>query len=343
MKEEKEEVEKSNLKYIWIVLAFVLFLGILAFNLSNKEEPTCGDGTAYGFCSEIQPYYCEEGILVEKASICGCGNLVLSGNSCVSELQTNPKQIELPYILRGEKNSLSFTVYQGIYDYVSRISRSIVYGENETPSRADFKLKSIDEKEQRKLLLPLVIKIQNLTNNKKDQVRIAVSLVQSIPYGFSNKTTSLFGQEINYSRYPYEVLYEGEGICGEKSALLSFILREMDYGVVFFYHSQENHESIGIKCLEKESLGGTGYCFIETTGPSIITDSGIEYVGGITLESQPEVILISEGNSIGKRWYEYGDAELLNKLREGRVLLFPKTRLNKLKEKYGLIEEYYLD
>ena len=90
----------------------------------------------------------------------------------------------------------------------------------------------------------------------------------------------------------------------------------------------------------ENSLDKTGYCFIETTGPSIITDNSIEYVGGITLESDPEVFFISDGISLGNDLYEYGDAEDMIKIRNGEFLLFKESKLQKLKEKYGLVEEY---
>ena len=164
--------------------------------------------------------------------------------------------------------------------------------------------------------------------------------MQHIPYGFSEKTIFLGSNSVNYSRYPYEVLYENQGICGEKSALLSFLLREMGYEIVFFYHALENHESLGIRCPVKNSLDGTGYCFIETTAPSIITDNSIEYVGGITLESDPEIILISQGNSIGDNWEEYVDANDMKKLRKRRIPFLSDLKLKELKEKYGFVDVY---
>ncbi len=43
----------------------------------------CNDGTHDGVCSFNRPYYCNNGILMEKASVCGCApGLVLSGDIC---------------------------------------------------------------------------------------------------------------------------------------------------------------------------------------------------------------------------------------------------------------------
>jgi len=343
------EVNVLNTKKYIIIILFLLFVLLLVLigNILNKKNPTCGDVTPYEMCSLTKPYFCSDGILIEKASVCDCPDLLTKeGDSCVSAYQTNPRNIALNYILRGEEYEIDFVVYGGMANYLSSLSQVIYYDKGEIPSRADFKLKNIDEEAQRELLLPLVKKIQNITNDREDQFRIAVSIVQNIPFGYSEKIINLGrNRTINYSRYPYEVLYDTGGICGEKSGLLAFILREMGYGVAFFYHAAENHESLGIKCPVEQSLDNTGYCFIETTGPSIITDNSIEYVGGIRLTSKQEVIPISQGTSLPGNLYEYGDADSMAKINEairesGKISILQKLGLNKLRKKYGLVDEY---
>lgn len=342
MKIKKRVVE---FRYFLIILFVVIVLTLIAIDIANKSARilVCNDGTSYDGCSLIKPYYCEEGILIEKASVCGCSELATKlGDTCTSKYQISPKDISLDYVLRGEEGEIDFTVYEGMYNYLSNVSRSIYYSSDEIPSRADFKLKNMDEEEQRELLLPLVIKIQEITGDKNDQLRIAISLVQNIDYSFSDKTTSFVGNEINYSRYGYEVLYDGQGICGEKSALLAFLLREIGYSVSLFYYTQENHEALGIGCPISKSFDDTGYCFIETTGPAILSDDSIEYIGGITLDSEPQIMILSEGDSLGKDLYEYKDARTMKWLRQGKFVLFRNSKLEKLQEKYGLVEEYYV-
>ncbi len=337
-------MKKRWMIFIALVIILMIFIGDYFLNISGlwKQEPTtCGDETLFGACSLNKPYFCENGILVEKASECSCPEILIQEEeSCISQYQTTPKDIILNYILRGEEKQIDFIVYEGMANYLSNLPVSIHYAEGEQPSRVDFKLQNINEEEQKELLLPLVIDIQNLDNSKIEQMRIAVSLVQNIPYSASDKTITLLGNiETNYSRYPYEVLYDEAGICGEKTELLLFLLKEIGYEVAFFHHAFENHESVGIKCPEKYSMAETGYCFVETTAPVIISDDKIEYVNGLTLGSVPEVYPISEGISLPKRIYEYGDADNLEKLRQGK---FTFAKIENLKEKYGLIEEYYV-
>jgi len=335
-----EFLKKHSTILILILFVLCLVASFSIFKVFNKI-PTCGDGTVYDECLSRQPYFCENGILVEKASVCGCSNFtVMRDDSCFSKYQTNPKNVPLKYVLRGEEKKINFIVYKGMDSYLSKLSRSIYYSGEDKPSRADFKLKNINEQEQRELLLPLLTEIQNIAETEEDQMRIAVSLVQNIPFGQSEEVVTSYGQKINYSRYPYEVLYDNEGVCGEKSELLAFLLREMGYGIVFFYHQSENHESIGIKCPLKYSLDKTGYCFVETTGPSIITDNEIEYNGVGKLYSKSEVIFISEGNSLESNLYEYNDAKRLIGLRDNGASMFSLNKLKKLEEKYGLGEVY---
>ena len=341
------EIEKKvKFRYFLIILFVVMALTLIAIYVAYQSNKIsiCNDGTFYNTCSSIKPYYCEEGVLVEKASICGCRELTTESKiAYMTKYQTNPTSMSLDYIIRGEKGEINFTVYEGMYDYLLNVPRSIDYSPEEIPSRADFKLKNMDEEEQRELLLPLVVKIQEITDDKNDQMRIAISLVQNIDYGFSNKTDSFLGKKINHSRYGYEVLYDGQGICGEKSTLLAFLLREMDYRVSLFYYAEENHEALGIACPISKSFDNTGYCFIETTGPAILSDGSIEYVGGITLDSEPQIMVLSEGNSLGRNLYEYKDAEIMRSLRQGKFILFRNSKLKNLQEKYGLIEKYYVE
>ncbi len=325
------------------LLFFILVLFLITFISAGlfQKQKVCGDGTIEGNCSVNQPYFCSEQILTEKASICGCPNLTdIEEDFCISSYQTNPKEISLEYILKGKKNNISFTVYKGLTDYLFNLSDFIIYSNEQEPSRIDFKLRNINEENQKVLLVPLVVKIQNLADSKEDQARIAISLVQNIAFGGSDKLITLENNSVNYSRYPYEVLYDQKGICASKSELMVFLLREIGYETVFFYYKSENHDSVGIKCPEEYGLLNTSYCFVETTSPSIITDYENVYLGGVKLTSYPEIMNISKGNSL-EYMYEYKDANRLKKIRKGieetgKTNLLRHFKLKQIIKKYGL-------
>ncbi|RLG15020.1 hypothetical protein DRN69_03600 [Candidatus Pacearchaeota archaeon] len=344
--QKTNKIKKRKLIVLAFLIVALVFASFFIFFLNKYNIRSCGDGTLDGSCSSIKPYFCSEGILIEKASLCGCPDIFSqSGDTCISEYQTEPKNITLKYILSGKEKEIEFTVYKGVVDYLSGLPRQIYYRNGEEPLRKDFKLKGINDPIQKEFLLPLVIKIQNIAKDKTEQVRIATSLVQKIPFGNSDKITRFRKNIINYSRYPYEVLYDVKGVCGEKSELLVFLLREMGYGTAFLHYSFENHESVGIKCPFEYSVDETGYCFIETTGPSIITDAEVEYVGIGRLLSKPEIIVISDGDSLDKNLYEYRDAEELIRIRRslenrGKINFFQHKILENLKKKYGLEKVY---
>ncbi len=337
-------IKKRGLKNLIVLIFVLLFLIVIFYFFVVKEEGTliCGDGTFNENCSLRKPYFCLNKTLIEKASVCSCPEILTKkGNLCISKYQTNPKNITLKYILRGEENEIDFVVYEGMVDYISSLPKSIYHQDDEMPLRRDFKLRNINEDEQRELLLPLVTKIQNIVEDKEDQVRIAINIVQNIPYGESEKIIAFGSNQVNYSRYPYEVVYDMQGVCEGKSELLAFLLKEMGYGVVLFYYPLENHEVVGIKCPIEYSLDNTGYCFVETTGASIITDNQGYYIEWGKLSSEPEMILISEGDSLGKNLYEYKDAKDLIKIRKvidekGKINFFQRKKLEYLREKYGL-------
>ncbi|MEK6760304.1 MAG: hypothetical protein AABX93_00080 [Nanoarchaeota archaeon] len=337
--------------FSFVVIA-LLFIGTMWFLLESPKsvfykDNLCGDGSLENTCSDMKPYFCYNGVLSENAIVCGCDEtLSISGNSCVSELQTESNEVKLKYVLRGKEQEINYFVYGGLTNYLSELPVYINYDGNSTPSRTDFKLRNIDEATQREFLLPLVVEIQNRAHDKEEQARIAISIVQNLNWGFSNKTTIYRETELPYSRHPYEVLYDTQGVCGEKSEVLAFLLREIGYGVVFFYNQDENHESIGIKCPVEKSWHNSRYCFIETTGPSIITDTSINYVGGLDLKSEPEILFISDGDSLNLDMYEYKDAEKLADIKEsvnGDGFFFNPIKFItfwKLERKYGLAKEY---
>ena len=241
--------------------------------------------------------------------------------------------------MRGEKGELNITVYKGMVDYLSKIPRYIESVQN--PTLSDFKLKLINEEQQRELLLPLVEQIENLTKDREDQARIAISLVQNIPFGNSTNVLKFGNLYVEYQRYPYEVLYDDKGICSEKSALLIFLLREIGYGTASLYYNAENHEAVGIECPREYGVDNSSYCFVETTGPSIITDDQTEYFGiSRQLDSVPIVINISRGIILSKNLYEYKDAQNLIEIRKatnenGELNPLQYFEFNNLKNKYG--------
>ena len=351
---EKEGISKHFENFYILGGILIVVLIILAFFLfySPFEEiirvSRCGDGTFEGYCSLKKPFFCFEGVLSEDASSCGCPDSFRFNNgSCVTDYVVSEEPKMLNYHFGGVGGEIPMDFYPDVSEYLSSLPRVRVYLEGETPRRDDFKLDKINDPIQKDFLMPLVMRIQNYApNSKDDQARIAISLVQNIPYNESEFVEVLgFKSGLRLSRYPYEVIGESGGSCEGKAELLSFLLREMGFGVALFYYGPENHEALGIKCPLEESYMETGYCFVETTMPSPISYSEGKYfgIGGTgKLMSEPEILLISEGISLGEGLEEYEDADSLEKLvdkidKSGKLNLIDKKKMDDLREKYGLI------
>ena len=232
---------------------------------------------------------------------------------------TNPKTVNYEYVLRGTHSQISYIVYGGMNSYLKGQPRYITYrGDQPQPTDIDFIMRNLDNEEQQYLLDPLVKKIQDITPNKNDQARIAISLVQNINYDID----SLRSGEIK-EKYPYEVLYTGCGVCSEKSELLAYLLRGLGYEVAMFRFKEEKHAAVGIKGPQQYCYRDTGYCFVESTSPSIVTDSSGDYVVGNSttkLTTMPEVLIICNGNSFDGVSEEYNDALTWNTIGTGKVL-----------------------
>lgn len=254
----------------------------------------------------------------------------------VDELLTNPKIVTMSFMYDGNKHNVDYIVYKGFNDYLASLPRTITYY-GDPPTTRDFIIRNIDQEHQKIVLKNLFDFIENFTENKDDQLRIAVSLVQNIPYDYIGAETGLFT-----TKYPYEVVYTQYGLCGEKSDLLALILREIGYSVIMFEYEQDDHRAVGIKCPYEYSYNRTGYCFVETTAPCIITDSERDYTDIGELGSY-EIIYICEGLSFESVEIEYNDAIEYNRLidiSEKNGGMLDPSDYNKWKEiadRYGLL------
>jgi len=278
-----------------------------SYNYILKDEKCekiqrCADRTVYGKCSLEKPFYCDNGTLTEKSSLCGCpADEAPQNEKCASIYVLDPSLKSFKYVLRGEKGKINFQLSSGMNNYLSALPR-YYYCTPECPSDRDLELRFIDEAKQKSVLAELADSIKEKTSSRDDQARIAISLVQKIPYD------SASASDLNITeRYPYEVIYDNTGICGEKSRLLVFLLRELGYETALFDYDAEKHMAAAVKCPLEYSHNNTGYCFIESTKPAIITDDQGSYGPAGKLYSAPKIIVISDGDSFNAS-EEYADA-----------------------------------
>jgi hypothetical protein len=256
----------------------------------------------------------------------------------VENLLIEPKTIQLKYTLRGVTSTIPFTVYGGLENYLSTHPNStITYSStSSSPSSSEVSstvhLRYVNERVEKSEVMKLSEAIQKITLNKDDQARIAISLVQNIPYDYD---------QLNYGsfwRYPYEVLYNNAGICSQKSMLLVCLLRNLGFGCALLNFDDQNHEAVGIVAPSQYAYT-QGYAFIEASAPSIITDWHSDYFGNVKLPSSPsEIITISSGQSMNSISEEYNDSQLYRTLINKGLILSAGdyNQWLSLSKKYGL-------
>lgn len=245
-----------------------------------------------------------------------------------SSHETGADARELTYTVRGRTGAVPLTLYGGVYDAMP--DRIVGYVGDDDAARYR---RIIGEQSTRPYLRDIVATIASMTDEPDDRARIAVSLVQEIEYDDARANGTYFGV-----RYPYETLCLGRGVCSDKSVLLAALLRELGFGVALFEFQAENHMAVGVLCPDGYGYRGTGYAFVESTSPSIVTDAGGEYRGTGRLVSAPRVVSVAEGAAFASIETEAKDAAEWNELRGMGSTLdsYHYGRWQELCRKYGL-------
>ena len=221
----------------------------------------------------------------------------------------SPKTTSYSYISKGNHGIISFTTYGGLADHFSKEDHSYYH---------DFEKETIMEllknDNQDEYLQPLIETIKKKSNNPDDQAKIAISLVQYIPYNWN----AYYGVSKGWY-YPYETLYNNKGVCADKSLLLAYLLNQLGYDTIIFEFS--DHMAVGVKSSSNYDFYDSGYAFIETTRPTIITYIPDTYYGGFTITPNPNIIHLNGGKNSLDVSQEYRDATRLKQLEAmGEVL-----------------------
>ncbi len=253
------------------------------------------------------------------------------------------------YVLRGKESNLSVGISTEVYRSLLLKNNPVACYRNITDDNTtcnvsenrQYYLEMLNEPSEVPYMNELVEQIQSETTDKDDQARIAISLVQKLNYDNDTYTT-IKSDPYTRQRYPYEVLSRHMGVCGDKSLLLAYLLRDLGYGVVLFDFENESHMAVGIKSPLPYSYKESGYAFIETTEPTIITDSEREYINVGKIRSTPIIYQISDGATMETVNEEFADAQIFGTLiglGDNNNRSLPKSQYTlwqSLVEKYGL-------
>ena len=177
-------------------------------------------------------------------------------------------EVEHSWKYNGKDCSITLNISTDLYDYYrnDREHLAYVYQFNDgevPPNYYSFMLSEHD----RPLMHALAQEFSRYALTEKDQIELALSFVQSLPYAFDSDSKD----EDEYVRYPVETLVDGCGDCEDKVALLVALLYEMDKDFVLLVLPE--HMALGVHCDEIEGsryllYQGKKYYFMETTMPN---------------------------------------------------------------------------
>jgi len=220
-----------------------------------------------------------------------------------------PKTVTFQWEYKNETYTITETLYETVFEYYNLAPKKYICSEGYCPNgwEEDYVKMFLKKGEDDNTISRIASDIKTVGQRSKlndDQiVELTIAFVQSIPYDYAKAKIAE-----PLPRYPYEVLYDGKGICSGKSFLAVLLLREMDYGVALFHFDSEEHIAPAVKCPKEYSSYNSGYCFAEVTDlefrigeiPRMDIDSG-----------KPETKTIIELFSEGKK-NELAGSELKN-------------------------------
>lgn len=304
--ESKPEKQKKKYKKykkritIGILFIFIICVGYLCLPLIYSLG---------GFPTEVMNGKIMQGVIKDTpASLITQLPEIISPN-----YNQSPKTTTYPYVFNGNHKSISFTTYGGLFNHLSEKSHTYQYNPN------DVIMELLENNYQDKDLQPLVEIIKKSSTNPDSQAKIAISLVQHIPYNWDGYYAYYSTSPSKDWYYPYETLYNNKGVCADKSILLAYLLNELGYDTVLFEFS--DHMAVGVKSSSNYDFYDTGYVFIETTRPTIITYIPDTYLGGFKITPNPKIIHLNGGKKSLDVITEYNDAIKMKQLEKmGDVL-----------------------
>ena len=243
-----------------------------------------------------------------------------------ADYRQSPKTTSFSYVIDGNRRFMNFTTFGGLSDFFSSKSHSYHY-DPDNGVIMDL-LENEVQNENMRLFIDMIRK-RSITSD--DQAKIAISLVQRIPFNgtkYSRTATDWY--------YPYETVHNNKGSAADKSVLLAYLLNELGFETVLFEFS--NHIVVGVKSSSKYAFYDTGYAFIETTRPTIITYEPDTSYGGFGISQNPRIIHLTGGKRVLDVSTEYGDAMRMKQLEKmgGSLNQSYRAELSKISEKYDL-------
>lgn len=261
-------------------------------------------------------------------------------------------RIEHTWPFEGRRCSISLSISKELYDYYQNEREHLAYryqfSEEEIPPHYySFMLSEHD----RPVAREMARLFGELASSKLEQLKLAVSFVQSLPYAFDADSKGMD----EYVRYPVETLVDGCGDCEDKVALLVSILYAMDAD--FFLLVLPEHMAVGVHCDGVEAnryllFEDKKYYYVETSMPNWnigdipedyyqaemevvpVDDAPRLLMRGVRFESQPTLVFEKASCTLQVDLHNLGPSKVTALQLHVRVIeLGTRNRL--------LAEEYY--
>lgn len=221
-------------------------------------------------------------------------------------VETGAKDVSYTWSYQGASYSFDARLYASSYEYYRRQAKGIITGDEEASIDRYLKRptedKSIDQVTES--LKGIAV---NAGLDSNQQAELIISFVQSLPY---DEARAIIDK--THPRYPYETLYDGQGICSDKSLLAIVILREFSFGAAVFLFPDQAHMAPAIQCPASYDNFDSGYCIAEAT--TIGNRIGII----------PDIDT-SGGKAVIKTFSTYGETNAINSQKLTTVNLLNQT------------------
>jgi hypothetical protein len=154
-----------------------------------------------------------------------------------------------------------------LVDYYKNLPHNFSYYETDMVKRMSVHLaKFIEDTRDVPFFRQIIERCRKATPNGTDDetLPLLVAFVQgALQYDYEKLTDRSIP-----TRYPYETVLYGRGVCIDKTILLGEIFNALNYNHVYLLYEKQNHIAIGIKVphgYQNYMYNGTPYAFIEST------------------------------------------------------------------------------
>jgi len=227
----------------------------------------------------------------------------------------------------GVRPAVDSAVYHGAVDAKRNVTTAVV--KSPAAMKSAYYNAFVSDPEQASTIDSLCAAFRTIKAKRRfssdEYAEFLAKYVQTLPYDFERASVDSSDRTlVGDPRFPIQTLADGTGDCDEKSFLLAALLKHEGYACAGLLFDKEKHMSVGIKS-QGAGYDDTGYEFIETTGPSYISEVPEEFVGGVKLTSTPKVIVFRKS---GKSYSAsaVNDVALIGETRDSALAAAPAKK-----------------